>query len=539
MSGIARVARNDWSALVVPELDSWRPELPVSVVVPAYRCPESLAVTLASLSRQTYPAELLDVVVVDDGSDPPLELPGIRPARTRLVRAPDHGDGWGRANALHLGVLHSAGDIIHWLDADMLVFADHVAAQARWHHVIPYAVTLGHKRFVDVDPGGPGWPKPADVAAACAAGTADRLFDVQASQPHDYVEELIRRSDGLRSGDHLSFLAHVGATAAVRRELYLATGGLDTGLRLGEDTEFGYRLAQAGAVFVPEPRARSWHLGPTHVMRARDRVRRYNRPYLADRMPQPRWLRRGGGTGWSVPLVTVSLDATGQPLERVRAAVDALLHGDERDLRVCLAGGWDAVDAQRVSPLADPQLDLRLIAETYRGDPRVRLVQRVPESAFPGPYLIEVSVAHGLPRQAVRRLIDLIDRDQLGLLRVRTPGAANDPGVRVWRSAALSRARLVRRPGESLADAVSEVYGSRDVDAAEVGVVDLSRYTAAELAGGIGAAADPDRGAGRWLPGTVEVGGVRSLGWAAVLVGRLTMRKVSARIRRHRPRKDS
>jgi hypothetical protein len=318
-------------------------------------------------------------------------------------------------------------------------------------------------------------------------------------------------------------MAHVGATAALRRELYEASGGLDTGLRLGEDTEFGYRLAQAGAVFVPEYEARSWHLGPTHVMRARDQVRRYNKPFLADRMPQPRWLRRSGGTGWSVPLVTVSLDATGHPLERVRAAVDAVLRGDEQDLRVCLTGPWDTLDSGRVSPLGDPRLDLRLIAETYRGDPRVRLVERAPESAFPSPYLIEMSVSDGLPGPAVRRLIDIVDREQLGLLRAGP--------VTVWRTAALSRARLVVCPGESTTDAVTEVYGASDVPARLVGLVDLSRFSAADLAGGIGAADRLD-GPGRWLPGTVEVGGMRSLARAAALVGRLTVRKASVRIRR-------
>jgi hypothetical protein len=265
-------------------------------------------------------------------------------------------------------------------------------------------------------------------------------------------------------------------------------------------------------------------------MRARDQVQRYNRPYLADRMPQPRWLRRTGGTGWSVPLVTVSVDVAGQPLERIRAAVDAVLHGTERDLRVCLAGPWHTLGSQRVSPLRDPLLDLRLIAETYRSDPRVRLVEQAPETAFPSPFLLDMQVSHGLPGAAVRRLVDLIDRDQLGLLRVSGPDGG--PGVRLWRTAALSRALLVRRAGESPADVVDEVYGSRDVDAATVGLVDLSAFSAQDLAGGVGAAADPDRGTGRWLPGTVEVGGMRSLGRAAALVAQLSMRTAATRIRR-------
>jgi cellulose synthase/poly-beta-1,6-N-acetylglucosamine synthase-like glycosyltransferase len=58
---------NDWSAIEVPELGAWRPVRPVSVVIPAYDCQPALDLVLAALARQTYPADLLDVVVVDDG----------------------------------------------------------------------------------------------------------------------------------------------------------------------------------------------------------------------------------------------------------------------------------------------------------------------------------------------------------------------------------------------------------------------------------------------------------------------------------------
>ena len=336
MSSPPRVIRNDWSQVAVPDLDGWRPTLTVSVVIPAFQCQPTLDLTLASLSRQTYPADLLEVIVVDDGSDPPLTLPPIRPERTKLVRVEGSGEsGWGRANALHTGVEHSSGEIIHWLDADMVAYPEHVAAQARWQHVLPYAVTLGYKRFVDPAEDGT-WPSPTAVVEAWSRGAAGDLFGGNAGEPHVYVERYVAQTDQLRTADHLAFKIHVGATAALRRELYDAAGGLDTQLRLGEDTEFGYRLAQAGAVLVPEPLARSWHLGRTHVMRHQEQVTRYNRPHLADRIPYPRHWRKVGGPTWSVPLAEVVIAVADEPLERVRAAVDSVLRGTEHDVRVNL-----------------------------------------------------------------------------------------------------------------------------------------------------------------------------------------------------------
>lgn len=522
---VPRVVRNDWSSVAVPDLAGWRPTMTVSVVIPAYACQPTLDLTLASLSRQTYPADLLEVVVVDDRSDPPLTLPAIRPERTTLLRV---GDGWGRANALHWGAVHSTGEILHWLDADMIAFPDHVAAQARWQHVVPYAVTLGYKRFVDLADHG-SWPSAEAVEEAWRRGAAGDLFGGHPGDPHTYVERYIAQTDQLRTADHLAFRIHVGATAALRRALYDAAGGFDTRLRLGEDTEFGYRLAQAGAVFVPEPGASSWHLGRTHVMRAEDQVTRYNRPFLADRIPYPRHWRRAGGPIRSVPLVDVVVPVRDEPLERVRAAVDSVLRGTEPDVRVSLVGPWDELGDERVPALTDPRLDLRLIAGTYRGEPRVRLVTEAPESVFPVPFRLDLPATYALAPEAVARLVDLANRHQVGVLRVA-------PAVTFWRTAALARADWVRSAGESTMDAVTAVYGEREVAASAIGLVDLSGFEPRELTPAAIRQAQRGRRLTGFGPTTVEVEGVRSLAKATVVVAWLAGRRVRTWLRRRPPR---
>jgi GT2 family glycosyltransferase len=481
------------------------------VVIPAYTRQRELDLTLAALSRQTYPASLLEVIVVDDGSGPRLVLPEIRPENCRLVWAPDHAKDWGIAQACHVGVLQSAGEVIQRLDADMIVYPDHIEAHARWHHALEYAVTLGAKRFVDVNPTGPGWPSPDGVARI---GSFDELFPLANSEPHEYLDKAIRRTDQLRSGDHLTFLAHVGATVALRRELYDAAGGFDPRLRRGSDTEFGYRLAQAGAVFVPEPAARSWHLGLSNMMHDEQQLQRYSRPFLADLMPHPRWLRKTGGSGWAVPLVEVVMDVRGWPLEAVRAAVDAILRGDVTDLRVSLVGDWDALGDERQPVLADPHLDLRLIEATYRSDPRIRFVDRPPTTAFPAPYLLTVPAHAGLAGTAITQLVAEADRHQAGLVRVPLASETGTP-VELWRTAALERARRLRRNDEPLADVVAETHGAHELVAEALGVVDLSRFSAAEIARGIGDAA---KAGGRWMPASVEVAGLRSWVRATALV---------------------
>lgn len=525
-----RVRRNDWGALSPPPVGGWRPTKTISVIIPAYNCQPHLDLALAALSRQTYPSELLEVVVADDGSDPKLELPEHAPANCRLVRVPGYSNGWGRANALHVGVDHSTGEIIHWLDADLIPFPEHVEAQARWHHLVPDAVTLGYKRFVP-----DGWTTPAEVLAGCDTGTIDRLFLPDRTQPHAYVEELIDGSDQLRAADHLAFRAHVGATAALRRELYLAAGGLDTGLRLGEDSEFGYRLAQAGALFVPEPAAQSWHMGPSHMMTVGAELRRYNQPFLAERMAHPRWLRTSAGRTWTVPLVTAVVEVGDVPLELARACVDRLLTGDESDLHVKLVGDWDTLTDERRSVLQDPRRELRLIAATYQAEPRVQLVPTAPRTVFPSPYLLRVPVQLGVGRQTVRRLVTEADRTQAGLLRLLPPGAGagvTPPTLELWRTSALSRARRHQRAGEPLATVVDETYGARWVNGAPLGVVDLSELPTDALRAPQSWSAAPSR----TELAVVPVAGLRSLVRAARHVARLAAHRLGASFLKRAPR---
>jgi hypothetical protein len=277
-------------------------------------------------------------------------------------------------------------------------------------------------------------------------------------------------------------------------------------------------------VFVPEPAARSWHLGRTQVRRAREAVARYNRPFFADRIPYPRHWRSAGGPSRSVPLAEVVMAVGDQPLERVRAAVDSVLRGTEPDLRVNLVGPWDKLDGNRVPVLADPQLDLRLIAAGYRGEPRVRLVTEPPESAFPAPYLLELPVIYGLAPDTLRHLIDLADRHQAGVVHVNGSGG---PAL-LWRTAAVSRARWVRSDEESMLDAVTSVHGSREVTAGAAGIVDLAGVRPRELARGV---ALRSRRPAPLAPSTVEVEGVRSWAKATAVVAWLAGRRLVAFLR--------
>jgi hypothetical protein len=126
-------------------------------------------------------------------------------------------------------------------------------------------------------------------------------------------------------------------------------------------------------------------------------------------------------------------------------------------------------------------------------------------------------------RKTITRLTVDANYAQAGLVRIGSgPEAAGTPTVELWRTAALSRARRVMRPGEDLAAVVDQVHGAIWVDDERFILTDLSTLSLEELASP--PLVDADR--------TVTVAGVRSLIKAAVLVARLAVENARRRLTR-------
>src|SRR5262245_56955329 len=95
---------------------SFAPRL--SVIIATRNRPELLAATLERLCAQSVPADEYEVVVVDDGSSPPLALPdAVGAAAIHLVRTV----GVERSAARNAGVAAARGEWILFLDDDMAV----------------------------------------------------------------------------------------------------------------------------------------------------------------------------------------------------------------------------------------------------------------------------------------------------------------------------------------------------------------------------------------------------------------------------------
>ncbi|MEU4829107.1 glycosyltransferase [Streptosporangium sp. NPDC023615] len=458
-----RIPGNDHGVLSPPEVGAWEPHLTVSVVIPARGRQDRLDLTLAALAAQTYPSHLLEVIVVDDGSAPPLRLPEITPERTRIVGTEPgrRGIAW----ALETGTAAADGQVIHRLDADIVAYREHVETHLRWHHLADYLVVTGTLRFTAAE-GTP--PTPAEVRIAVSKDRADTLFEEDPDHGHGWIDELVATHRGFRDAPAaLLHRVHVGATVSLPAALLREAGGLDTSLVLGEDTELGYRLTQAGAVFVPETGALSWHLGTTTAMRRPAEVRRHNEPFIADRIPYRRTLRTDSGRQWLVPYVDVVVDAGGGArFEDVRASVDGSLASTLPDVRVTVTGPWESLEGERPAPLDDPLLDLRLLHGQYAHDGRVSFAGQVPATSAPAPFRFVCPAGWVPGAESLDMLTERAEKGGEGLLLVALD--EDETGVlaaRLERTAAVARALRVAREGEPLDDVIAELYGVTWLDA--------------------------------------------------------------------------
>ena len=214
------VYKNQWREVFDGTLpEGWEPTLKVSVVTAAFNS-ATLPLTLASLAAQDYPEDLLEVVVVDDGSDPAVEIGPFAPKNTRLIRMGE-GQGWGRSNALRAGIEASDGDIIYWVDSDMILFSDNVREHAKWAHFIPEAATIGHKGFVEE------WDfTPEQVFEDVRSDEIRKYYDLSTLHRH-WSLDVFEQTDELNSNGGRSYSTHMGACATVTRRVYDRTRGQD------------------------------------------------------------------------------------------------------------------------------------------------------------------------------------------------------------------------------------------------------------------------------------------------------------------------
>ena len=192
----------------------------VSVIIPTYNRPEGLLRLLDSLRGQTFPAEEMEIIVVDDGST----CSYIDVMRTMdemnavYLQQPNSGE----AVARNTGVAAGHGELLILLDDDMVLSPGYLAAMTAEHRLYPREILIGNMQTVVSEGTGA-------YARVMAPGLS----------PHVFGE--------------VPFTEALGGVMGIARNIYLSLGGQrpvpDKNRGGWIDLDFSYRAYLAGYSF--------------------------------------------------------------------------------------------------------------------------------------------------------------------------------------------------------------------------------------------------------------------------------------------------
>lgn len=425
------VPYNDWRLAPTPDPATFVPSRPVSVIVSYYDAPEALALTLAALEGQTYPRDLFEVVIVDDGSPTPPEPPKSTPLDVKVVRQERRG--FGLARGRNTGVRAAAHDILLFLDGDLLPEAGWIAAHARWHHAISDVLTIGFHAYVDVD------GVDADVIRR-RPGTLRELFSDRPTDP-PWIERHLRMTKCLTSRDDDPFRLVGGGNCGVSRAFYDLVGGYDASFAGwgGEDVEFAYRAYTRGGLLAPARDAFAWHQGRLRDgWAAKWQSGEVQHAKAAHLIAHPRFRYAAPGRTFRVPqfVVTISpegLPADGIPADRLFEVAVRILADRAHDLIVRIEIGEDDAGFAWLRQQLGPDPRVRISPMGSAGD-------EFPVAAFQ----VAVPAAANFTVNLVHRL-----REKLGTAVTASSTLPDGTTVSITRTWAIHRAR---RTGKSPAD---------------------------------------------------------------------------------------
>lgn len=379
------ITQTDWR-----QLHESTPGLPtgshVTVIVPAHCRQEMLDHCLTALVHQDLDHSAFDVVVIDHRSPVPLSLPDV--ALDVTLHRLDEGYGPGAARAF--GADRAKGDVLVFIDVDILAYPSMLREYATLPANQPSVLTLGFRDFVD--------PDKTDAESIRGAITSGDLESFAASrlapEGQEWIDNYVAKHDHASSWRDDLWVIVVGAGIGLSRRLYELSGGFrDFDVHGVEDTEFGWRAYQAGAVIAPNPEARGVHLGLRSISRDRESINRQRAGHMANLIPHPRYRVMQSGQLWEVPRVLAQVPVDGDvAADALIATCQDLLGGRDPDLRVELVVGENVVlSSEVVSWLA--------------ADPRVSFVSapaRIPQGV---PYVLRALPGVRLGRQSVPKII--------------------------------------------------------------------------------------------------------------------------------------
>ncbi len=217
-----------------PAVEERVPDPPgFSVVIPTHQRCASLRRVLAGLAAQAYPPQLMDVLVISDGStDGSAAM--VRSQRYPFAVRVFEQTNQGPAAARNIGLLYARGPLVLFLDDDVVPTPCLLAEHVRAHGEACDRVVIGPLLA------GPG-----------------RRSPWTRWETHTLEKQYRAMEEGLWAPTPRQFYT---GNASVRLEHVRRVGGFDVSFRRAEDVELAFRLQDLGLRFVFHRAAAGLHI---------------------------------------------------------------------------------------------------------------------------------------------------------------------------------------------------------------------------------------------------------------------------------------
>ncbi len=215
-------------------------EIRCSAIVTTWKRPALLRETLESLMLQSYSP--LEVIVVCDGEDAQVRAIAAEFKSSLPIRWVFHPENRGLPAARNTGAQEASGDVILFLDDDVVADPELVCAHMRHHQTadeqrrIFVGALTDESRFTPLE------------------SYVDECLHESWKNSLNHFAAVFSAGQDQSIGDTVEELIWFGLNSSIRRNLFLAAGGFNERFRASdEEAELGLRLYRAGVEFVFEP----------------------------------------------------------------------------------------------------------------------------------------------------------------------------------------------------------------------------------------------------------------------------------------------
>ena len=347
---------NDYSFIETIHNTVWNQEKPpaptlkVSIVIPVYNRKEILSKTLAGIVHQTYPLELVEVIIADDGSkDHPEELIPMFENFFSIKHVFQNDEGYRLSAVRNLGIAAASHEHIIILDCDMLPVPTLVEAYMKWLHVSQKVIVIGYRKFVCSDElSVERLIKDINPALMLPDVNSENVVITSGAGPTVDWRERIYSETNMLKDDKFAFRSYCGGNVAFPKKIVDEIGGFDEDFNHwgGEDTEFGFRAEKQGYWFIPEKEALALHQEPPGGENETDREegRAITHGILVEKCPK-RYRKKVKNTTYEVPKVSIFMPAYNCE-KFIDEAILSVLNQSHSDFELLITddGGTDSTD---------------------------------------------------------------------------------------------------------------------------------------------------------------------------------------------------